>query len=154
VSPNNRAERHSAERRGASGRRTPGRGAPARLIRRWLPRAAAISALALVTTGCDSSWVDNIGLRNPLTTQAQLITHLWQGSWIAAICVGAVVWGGILWTVIFHRKRGDRVPQQVRYNLPIEILYTVVPFIMVGVLFYFTARDENRINDLSATPTS
>jgi cytochrome c oxidase subunit II len=147
VSPNNRAETRCAERHGP-----PGRGAPARLIRRWLPRIAVFGALALVTTGCDSSWVDNLGLRNPLTTQAQLITHLWQGAWIAAICVGCVVWGGILWTVIFHRKRGDRVPQQVRYNLPIEILYTVVPFIMVGVLFYFTARDENRIDDLSAHP--
>jgi cytochrome c oxidase subunit II len=147
VSPNNRAETRCAERHGP-----PGRGAPARLIRRWLPRIAAFGALALVTTGCDSSWFDNLGLRNPLTTQAQLVTHLWQGSWIAAICVGCVVWGGILWTVIFHRKRGDRIPQQVRYNLPIEILYTVVPFIMVGVLFYFTARDENRIDDLSAHP--
>jgi cytochrome c oxidase subunit 2 len=157
VSPNNRAERHRAGRHWA-GRRcaeqdgAPGRGAPARLIRRWLPRVAAFFALALVTTGCDSSWVDNLGLRNPLTTQAHLIATLWQGSWIAAICVGAVVWGAILWTVIIHRKRGDRVPQQVRYNLPIEILYTVVPFIMVGVLFYFTARDENKIDDLSAHP--
>jgi cytochrome c oxidase subunit II len=138
---------HRAERHGP-----PGRGAPARLIRRWLPRAGAFGALALITTGCDSSWVDNLGLRNPLTTQAQLVAHLWQGAWIAAICVGCLVWGAILWTVIFHRKRGDRVPQQVRYNLPIEILYTVVPFIMVGVLFYFTARDENRIDDLSAHP--
>jgi cytochrome c oxidase subunit II len=146
VSPNNRAEMPRAERHGP-----PGRGGPARLIRRWLPRTAALLALALVTTGCDSSWADNLGLRNPLTTQAHLIVTLWQGSWIAAIAVGVVVWGGILWTVMFHRKRGDRVPQQVRYNLPIEILYTVVPFIMVGVLFYFTARDENRIDNLSAT---
>ena len=27
--------------------------------------------------------------------------------------------------MIFYRKRGDTVPHQVRYNLPIEILYTV-----------------------------
>ena len=162
MSPNNRAEghragqpraeRHRAERRRAEQDGAPGRGAPARLIRRWLPRVAAFFALALVTTGCDSSWVDNLGLRNPITSQAHLIVNLWQGSWVAAICVGVVVWGAILWTVIVHRKRGDRVPQQVRYNLPIEILYTVVPFIMVGVLFYFTARDENRIDDLSAHP--
>ena len=59
-----------------------------------------------------------------------------------------MVWGGILWAVIFHRKRGDQLPQQVRYNLPIEILYTVLPFIMVGVIFYFTARDENYITKL------
>jgi cytochrome c oxidase subunit 2 len=44
------------------------------------------------------------------------------------------------------------VPHQVRYNLPIEMLYTVVPFIMVGILFFFTARDENFIDKLSAHP--
>jgi cytochrome c oxidase subunit II len=31
-------------------------------------------------------------------------------------------------------------------------MYTVVPFIMVGVLFFFTARDENQIDTLSAHP--
>ena len=40
----------------------------------------------------------------------------------------------------------------MRYNLPIEMLYTVVPFIMIGVLFFFTARDENYIDKLSAHP--
>jgi cytochrome c oxidase subunit 2 len=40
----------------------------------------------------------------------------------------------------------------VRYNLPIEFLYTIVPFVMVGVLFYFTARDENYIDKLSPHP--
>ena len=40
----------------------------------------------------------------------------------------------------------------MRYNLPIEMLYTVVPFIMVGILFFFTARDENSIDSLSAHP--
>jgi cytochrome c oxidase subunit II len=142
VSPNDRAAGHGA----------PHRGARPRLIRRWLPRAVLFFALATMTAGCSSSWVDNLGLRKPLTSQADLIVHLWQGSWIAAICVGLVVWGAILWAVIFHRKRGDTIPHQVRYNLPIEILYTVVPFIMVGVLFYFTARDENKITALSAHP--
>ncbi|MDQ2875562.1 MAG: cytochrome c oxidase subunit II [Actinomycetota bacterium] len=87
-----------------------------------------------------------------MTTQSKTIVDLWQGSWIAALFVGVLVWGLILWTVIFHRKRSDRVPRQVRYNLPIEIMYTVVPFIMVGVLFFFTARDENQIDTLAAHP--
>ena len=87
-----------------------------------------------------------------MTTQGKTIVDLWQGSWIAALIVGVLVWGLIVWTVIFHRKRSDRVPRQVRYNLPIEIMYTVVPFIMVGVLFFFTARDENQIDTLSAHP--
>jgi cytochrome c oxidase subunit II len=106
-----------------------------------------------MTAGCNASTVEHLGLRSPITTQARLIVNLWQGAWIAALSVGAVVWGGILWAVVVYRKRSDdRIPHQVRYNLPIEILYTVVPFIMVGVLFYFTARDENQITSLSARP--
>jgi cytochrome c oxidase subunit 2 len=125
----------------------------ARRVRRWLPRAALFLALATLTAGCNSSTVEHLGLRNPLTTQAKLVVNLWQGAWIAALAVGAVVWGMILWAVIVYRKRGDRIPHQVRYNLPIEIMYTVIPFIMVGVLFYFTAKDENKIDSLSSTCT-
>ncbi|MGH3273009.1 MAG: aa3-type cytochrome oxidase subunit II [Streptosporangiaceae bacterium] len=125
----------------------------ARQLQRWLPRTALVIAGVTMTAGCASTdaWT-HLGLRSPATTQAQTIVTLWQGSWIAALAVGLVVWGLILWAVIFHRKRSDRVPHQVRYNLPIEVMYTVVPFIMVGVLFYFTARDENSIDALSAKP--
>jgi cytochrome c oxidase subunit II len=139
--------------RGASEHRAARRRAGLRLLRRWLPRTAVFVALVTLTTGCNASSVENLGLRNPLTTQAKLIVSLWQGAWIAALAVGAVVWGLILWAIIFYRKRGDRIPHQVRYNLPIEIMYTVIPFIMVGVLFYFTARDENKIDALSPTCT-
>jgi cytochrome c oxidase subunit II len=120
--------------------------------RRWLPLAAVLFGLAMVTTGCQSNAFTRQGLLPPVTKQGEVILHMWQGSWIAAWAVGIVVWGGILWAIIFHRKRGNQLPQQVRYNLPIEILYTVLPFIMVGVLFYFTARDENYIDRLPAHP--
>jgi cytochrome c oxidase subunit II len=138
VSPIHRADRH--------------RGAKARVVRRWLPRAILAFALVTLTAGCNSTTVEQLGLRNPITSQAKLIVTLWQGAWIAALAVGFVVWGGILWSVAVYRKRGDKIPHQVRYNLPIEIMYTVIPFIMVGVLFYFTARDENKITSLSAHP--
>jgi cytochrome c oxidase subunit 2 len=111
----------------------------------------------MVTAGCGSTsaWT-RLGLRAPVTTQGKTIVQLWQGSWIAALAVGLVVWGLILWAVIFHRKRKgsdpDRIPRQVRYNLPIEVMYTVVPFIMVGVLFFFTVRDENQVDALSPHP--
>jgi cytochrome c oxidase subunit 2 len=37
--------------------------------------------------------------------------------------------------------------------MPIEALYTVTPLIIVSVLFYFTARDESKLLELSAKPT-
>ena len=105
-----------------------------------------------MTAGCKSTTFTRLGLPPPTTRQGQTIVDLWQGSWIAAFAVGAFVWGLIIWAIIFYRKRADRVPHQVRYNLPIEILYTVVPFVMIGVLFFFTARDENYIDRLPAHP--
>jgi len=138
---------------GTSGpRRTSPRSGRVRLARRWTLRAAIAAVVLLATAGCQSNAFTRMGMLPPVTKQGKVTLTLWQGSWIAAWCVGIVVWGAIVTAVIFFRKRSDRIPDQVRYNLPIEILYTVLPFIMVGVLFYFTARDENYIDALPSHP--
>jgi cytochrome c oxidase subunit II len=118
--------------------------------RRLLKGAVALSTLAFAATAC-SGETKRLGLPTPATEQAKRILTLWQGSWVAALAVGALVWGLIIWAVLFHRKRSDELPPQVRYNLPIEMLYTVVPFIIIAVLFYFTARDETYLDKVSKT---
>ena len=143
VSPNRSAPIDSAG---------PGRPELRARLARWAPRAAIGAAVLLITTGCQSSSFTRLGMLPPVTKQGHVTLTLWQGSWIAAFAVGIVVWGGIIWSVIFFRKRSNRVPRQVRYNLPIEIMYTVIPFIMIGVLFFFTARDENYIDALPSNP--
>ncbi len=115
---------------------------------RRTPRRLALALLpvaAVALSGCQSNGLTREGMPPAVTRQGQTIATMWQGSWLAAWAVGIVVWGGILWAIAFHRKRGDKLPEQVRYNLPIEIMYTVLPFIMIGVLFYFAARNENTI---------
>jgi cytochrome c oxidase subunit II len=123
-------------------------------LSRLAPRAALFAVLAVGTSGCTSNAFTRLGWPEPITQQGKVALTLWQGSWVAAWAVGAVVWGLIIWAIIFHRKSraSGAPPEQVRYNLPIEMLYTVVPFIMVGILFFFTARDENYIDKLSAHP--
>ncbi|MFN0284315.1 MAG: cytochrome c oxidase subunit II [Kineosporiaceae bacterium] len=88
------------------------------------------------------------------TNQTGRIMDLWNGSWIAALAVGVLVWGLILWCVVAYRRRRDETgyPAQIRYNIPLEILYTIVPLMMVSVLFYFTARDQAEITSVEATP--
>lgn len=121
--------------------------------RRYLPRVVLAAAILMGTAGCTENTFTRLGLPAPITKQGQVIINLWQGSWLAAWAVGAVVWGMIVWAILFHRKRaGQPISHQVRYNLPIEMLYTVVPIIMVGVLFFFTARDENYVDALPAHP--
>lgn len=84
----------------------------------------------------------------PATDRAVHVLSLWQGSWIAALIVGVLVWGLILWAVWAYRKKDDSVPAQTRYHLPIEILYTFIPFVIVSVLFVFTLREQNAILDV------
>lgn len=119
--------------------------------RRALKSAGALGLLALTATAC-SGEASRLGMPEPISDQAERMLKLWQGSWIAAFAVGAVVWGLIIWAVLFHRKRSDDLPPQVRYNMPIEILYTAVPFVIIAVLFYFTARDEDYVEKTSADP--
>lgn len=75
---------------------------------------------------------------------------LWQGAWITAAVVGIFTFILIIWPAIFHRVKADKpeFPRQTQYNIPVEILYTVIPFIIVAVLFYFTAVKQEKIVDL------
>jgi cytochrome c oxidase subunit 2 len=87
-----------------------------------------------------------------MTHQADVIYETWLGSVAAALAVGVFVWGLIVFAVIRYRKNTDELPRQVRYNLPIEVLYTVVPFVIISVLFYYTAVNENFVNDTKKNP--
>lgn len=105
--------------------------------------------LALALVGCSSDdpgqW-SRLGLPEAaVADNDSLIGDLWVGSWIAAIAVGILVWGLIGYAVLRFRKRDDGVPAQTRYNIPIEVLYTVVPFIIIAVLSYFTFLNEHRL---------
>ena len=111
-------------------------------LRRWAPRGALLAALAVAATGCASNELTRLGLPEPITEQAERVVTLWQGSWVAAFAVGILVWGLIIWSVIAHRKRSEQLPPQVRYNMPIEALYTVLPIIVVSCCF--TSRPGTR----------
>lgn len=108
---------------------------------------AVASAGLLLLGGCSSAEQDSINrLAQPegVTDRTDAIASLWMGSWLAAMITGVVVWALIGYACVkFRRRRDDEVPVQTRYNLPIEILYTVAPVIMVLVFFYFTVVTQN-----------
>jgi cytochrome c oxidase subunit 2 len=123
--------------------RTPTR--PGRAIR--LALAGAVVALA--TAGCSAEQLSTGFLPStPETTNhTGRIIHLWNGSWIAALVVGAITWGLMIWAMAAYRRRkhDTGLPVQLRYHLPLEMMYTIIPLFMVGVLFFFTARDQSII---------
>ena len=70
---------------------------------------------------------------------------------MAAIVVGVITWALIMWTVAVHRKRkgDDKLPLQTRANIPLELMYTIIPLIMIAVLFRWTVTDVAIIKDVS-----
>ena len=116
------------------------------LIRRLGVAAAVLVLLALA--GCSSETVGELarlGLPEPATDEGPTIYNLWIGTWIAAGVVGLGVWGAIFYVAVRFRTKHNEMPKQNRYNLPMEILYTIAPFIVIGVLFYYTVLAQNRV---------
>jgi cytochrome c oxidase subunit II len=121
---------------------------------RPLALAATLSGLAVTLSGC--SWSQALGMGWPegITPQAQLNRELWIGAVIASLVVGATVWGLIFWTVAFHRKKATdtELPRQFGYNMPLELVLTVTPFLIISVLFYFTVVVQEKMLHLAKDP--
>jgi cytochrome c oxidase subunit 2 len=87
-----------------------------------------------------------------ISLQAHRMYDLWIAAVVAALVVGIFVWGLIFWCIIRYRKRGDELPVQTRFNMPMEVLYTVTPVLIVLVLFYYTAIVQTNVDKLSKNP--
>jgi cytochrome c oxidase subunit 1 len=85
--------------------------------------------------------------------RSEAIFDLWVGEWIAAGIIGFGVFGLIMWSVLrYRRKSDDHIPPQLRYNLPIEVLYTVAPIIVIAVVFFHTVQAQQEIDETSENP--
>lgn len=118
---------------------------------------ASVGVLAFAATGCTVDGVEDalrFGWPRGITAQAESMRQLWTWSTVAALVVGVFVWGLMFWTVAFHRKkRNDKdLPRQTAENLPLEWVYTAIPFVIITVLFYFTVVSQNFVMDKTGKP--
>ena len=122
-------------------------------FRRGLLAVLAVTALALA--GCSTATVDQfkrLGLPEAASDRAPYIHDLWIGTWIAAGIIGVGMWGLIGWAAVRYRSHHNEMPRQSRYNLPMEIFYTLAPFIVIGVLFYYTILAQNSVLERDPEP--
>ena len=114
-------------------------------------RALLLAPIALLLTGCAK--VSGLGFEEGVTSVNDTSLSLWQGAWIAAGVVGVFTLILILWPAVFHRAKASKgeFPKQTQYNIPVEVAYTLIPFIIVAVLFYFTAVKEQKITEKTTT---
>ncbi|MGV8880621.1 MAG: cytochrome c oxidase subunit II [Rhodoglobus sp.] len=111
--------------------------------------------VAVVLAGCTQAQLQGWMPGDPDTTNhTSRVIGLWVTSWIVLLAVGVVTWGLIIWAAVVYRRRKGQtgLPVQLRYNLPIEIFYTIVPLILVIGFFAFTAQDQAAIEQKTPDP--
>jgi cytochrome c oxidase subunit 2 len=123
---------------------------------RFVTLGAIAVAAVLTLSGCTGKDALALGWpTNPISKQGHEMYNLWIGTVIAAAVTGIVVYALIFWCIIRYRKKGgsdEELPAQTRYNLPIELIYSVIPFLIIAVLFYYTAVTETNVDKLSKHP--
>jgi cytochrome c oxidase subunit II len=135
--------------------RAAGSAAATRPAKRRLLVGSGVVLGTLLLTGCSSATTEQwkrLGLPEGASDRTEAVRSLWIGAWIAALIVGVMVWALILYVVVRYRRRNEDAPRQVRYNLPLEVLYTLAPFAIIGVLFFYTVEHGNQITAMSNSP--
>ncbi len=128
------------------------------LKKRGLKRAAlpVAASLMLLLSGCSQQEFSRGLLPGVpgVTNHTDRITGLWTTSWTVLWGIGIIAWGLMFYAVIVYRRRKGEtgLPPQLRYNNPIETLFTVVPLIITIGFFAFTARDMAAIEEPNANP--
>jgi cytochrome c oxidase subunit 2 len=112
-------------------------------------RLLLVAGVLLTAAACD---VPSFGAPEPASKEGRHVLTLWQGFFIAAMVVGALVLGLITYALIRFRRRDDTIPSQKPYNIQWEIIYTVTPIIVVAVLFGFSVSTQNKVDRLVDKP--
>ncbi len=139
-----------------------------RHARRRYPTSATHPGALVASRACDgcagpccspprcllvSCELPNFGAPDPATEEGESVLSLYQGYVIAAAGVGLLVWALLIYSFIRYRaRRRTDIPHQREVNIPIEILYTVLPLGMVAVLFGFSVAAEGDVTDVGDDP--
>lgn len=129
-------------------------GSRTRSGRRTAALAVTFAALAVTLSGCSWQYALGLGWPDGVTPDAQFSRTYWIGTVIAALVVGVIVYAlFFVCATAFNKKEGDtELPRQFGYNMPLELVLTVIPIIIVGVLFYFTVITENKFLNKEPNP--
>jgi cytochrome c oxidase subunit II len=107
--------------------------------------SVVLGGAALLLSGCSYETVFGLGWPTGITPEGKLNRDLWVWSVIASLIVGVIVWALLFWTSVFHRKKktDTELPRQFGYNMPLELVLTVIPFLIISVLFYFPTQTSS-----------
>ena len=113
---------------------------------RVLLRAGALLALALLATAC------GMVPPEPHTKEAKEVFWLYNVVLVMGAIVFVGVEGFILYSVVRYRRRDDRLPTQIHGNNLVEVIWTLIPTVIVLILFVLSTLTLNSISQAATHP--
>jgi cytochrome c oxidase subunit II len=103
-----------------------------------------VMAAVLVLAGC--------GSLTPVTEEGVEIRGLYNLLFVAAAIIFVLVEAAIVFAVVRYRRRGDMLPPQFHGNNLLEIVWTVIPLLIVAGLFVVSWGVLNRVEAKADDP--
>jgi cytochrome c oxidase subunit 2 len=99
-------------------------------------RRLALAGLPLAVAGC---------VPNAITEQGRAVQSAYDLFLYIGAVVFAVVSGLVIWSVIRYRRRGDELPEQTHGNNTLELVWTLIPTLIVLGLFWVTLQTQDKV---------
>ena len=134
-------------------------------LTRRIGLAGVLGLAGLVLSGCTVAPPENgffnflrMGWPKGITPESKEMGNLWVWVWVVAWIIGIIMW--VLLFVNLGRssakkaeKRGeDEFPRQTGYNVPLELVLTTLPVLIVCGLFFFNVQAQDRATALDKDP--
>lgn len=137
--------------------------------KRGFGRKALLSGVlafgGLALAGCDVTAPQGLlgdflalGWPKGITPEATAMYNFWVWVWAVAWTIGFIMWslfifGIFSWSARRAEKAGkDEFPKQLQYNIPLELVLTIVPIVIVMALFFFTVQTQVKVTALDKDP--
>ena len=99
-----------------------------------------------------------MGWPKGITPESKEMGNMWVWVWVVAWIIGIIMW--VLLFVNMGRssakkaaKRGeDEFPRQTGYNVPLELVLTTLPVLIICSLFFFNVQAQDRATALDKDP--
>ncbi|RAV32745.1 aa3-type cytochrome oxidase subunit II [Corynebacterium heidelbergense] len=135
-------------------------------LARRLGLVGSLGLAGLLLTGCDVAPPENgffhalrMGWPTGVTPEAKQMGNFWVWVWVAAWIIGIIMWVLLFYVVARYSskarsKRGDNneFPRQTGYNVPLELVLTTLPVLIVMGLFFFNVQSQEQATALDKDP--
>lgn len=96
-------------------------------------RSLNSSAIAMLAVA-GSAWADELNMREGVTQISRTVYDLHMTILIICAVIGVVVFGAMLYSMLAHRKAMGYTPATWHEHTGVEILWTVIPFVILVVM--------------------